>query len=346
MFEISYDELEKNHEEVQTVPKDDEIDAFVNAYLDMDSDEESLVNTSFETIAKKMTNVTEDGKIKKRIKREGVGSTPPELAVCSILYSSYLEYNDEPTDYTYIKKAYQFRLGTACFAGLNVAVASMKVTEKAQFLFHPDYAFGAMGHPPRIPANSTFLFHIELLKFSDSGAALGFENLTVEDKKQFQTAYKTSLGLMESAKEHFKNNPKVAIRDYNRALGLIEECNLKDINEQEEQQKLKLRILTNLTVCFNKDNMPKKACSACNEIYSMVKNTSLTIPSKVYFNNGRALFMIGEYERAKEKLLKARRLEPQNTDISKELLIINEKIQQAKEKVIIITFKVGSKCYF
>lgn len=332
VFQINYENVAIEEEE-KYVPQEDEIEAFVKANLEFASDsEDDSSSTPFERIAEKMVNVTDDGKIKKRIKREGTGTTPPDLAVCSILYSSYLEYNDEPTDYAFIKKPYQFRLGTACVNGLNLAVASMKVTEKAQFLIQSDYAFGSMGHPPRIPANATFLFNIELLKFSDSGAALGFEKLTVEDKKQFATAYKTALGLMESAKEHFKHNFKLAIREYNRALGLIEECTLKDIEEQAEQQKLRLRILTNLAVCYNKENLPKKACVACNDIYHLVKNTSLTVPPKVYFHNGRALYMIGDYQRAKERLLKAQRLEPQNTDISAELLKVNEKIQKNKLK--------------
>lgn len=328
VFQINYDGI-KNEEENNL--KDDELESLVKAYMEIDSDEETLNSTPFEKLAERMVNVIPNGKIKKRIRREGIGELPPNMSVCSILYSSFLEYLDEPIDYTYIKKPFQFRLGTAVLNGLNCAVASMKVTEKAQFLIHPDYAYGKMGCPPRIPENSYIRLHIELLKIIDSGPALEFDNLSIEDKKKFGTAYKTALGLVEGAKEHFKKNIKIAIRDYNRALGLIEECNLADYSEQEEQQKLKLRILTNLCVSYNKDNIPKKACTACNDIYSLVKNTSLKIPAKVYYQNGLALYKIGDYERSKEKLLQARKIEPQNVEISNLLLQVNEKIALSKQ---------------
>lgn len=330
IFEINLDGVKKEDE--IGVSTQEDLAEILKVCQDIDSDEEILCGTSFDHFASKMTNLTPDGKIKKRIRREGVGELPPDRSVCSILYTAFLEFNDEPLDYAHIKKPYSFRLGSAVLYGLNLAVASMKVTEKAQFLIDPDYAFGKMGCPPRIPPNSTILYQIELVKFSDSGAALDFENLTIEDKKSFTVASKTALGLIESAKEHFKKNVKVAIRDYNRALGLIDDCQLADYSEQEEQQKIKLRILTNLTVCYNKVDQPKRCCTACNEIFNMVKNTSLQIPAKVYFNNGRALYMIGEYERAKYELLRAQKLEPANTEISKELLKVKEKIDKMKQK--------------
>ena len=39
--------------------------------------------------------------------------------------------------------------------GWEVAVKSMRRNERSQFLIAPDYAFGPMGCPPRIPPNAT-----------------------------------------------------------------------------------------------------------------------------------------------------------------------------------------------
>lgn len=40
-------------------------------------------------------------------------------------------------------------------AGLELALSSMKKNEKSRFMIKPKYAYGAMGCPPRIPADST-----------------------------------------------------------------------------------------------------------------------------------------------------------------------------------------------
>ncbi|GLV39091.1 shutdown [Carabus blaptoides fortunei] len=330
-FEINFDSIQ-NDEDGAYNPKDIDVAEIHGAALGIDSDDnddDDLNSTPFDKLASKMVNITPDGKIKKRIKRQGTGETPPGHALVTVRYSSYLEYNDEPSDCAYIKKPYQFRLGNAGVIGLNFAVQSMRVNEKAQFLIHHDYAFGQMGHPPRVPACATFLFYIELIRFIDSGAALEMSKLTLEEKRTFPIAYKTALALIENGKEHFRlSNLKLAIREYNKAAALLCECNLSDMSEQEKQQKLLFKIYTNLAICYNKDGNPKKACSMCNNIYAMSKNTSLSIPTKVYFHNGRALLMLNEFQRAREKLLMAQKLEPHNPDISAELAIAVSKLQE------------------
>ena len=40
-------------------------------------------------------------------------------------------------------------------SGWEVGLASMQRTELARFLIRPEYAFGEMGCPPRIPPNAT-----------------------------------------------------------------------------------------------------------------------------------------------------------------------------------------------
>lgn len=47
--------------------------------------------------------------------------------------------------------------------GWDEGVAKMSVGELAQITCPPDYAYGARGFPPVIPANSTLLFEVELL---------------------------------------------------------------------------------------------------------------------------------------------------------------------------------------
>lgn len=61
-------------------------------------------------------------------------------------------------------RPFSFRIGIGqVIKGWDVGIASMSVGEKAVLVCAPDYAYGAGGHPPVIPANSTLAFEVELL---------------------------------------------------------------------------------------------------------------------------------------------------------------------------------------
>jgi len=49
----------------------------------------------------------------------------------------------------------------------DLGIASMNLKEKAILTCAPEYAYGANGSPPTIPANATLKFEVELLGYSD-----------------------------------------------------------------------------------------------------------------------------------------------------------------------------------
>lgn len=60
----------------------------------------------------------------------------------------------------------QFVLGrNSVIQGWEKGFASMKKGEKAVLTCKPEYAYGASGSPPKIPANATLKFEVELLDF-------------------------------------------------------------------------------------------------------------------------------------------------------------------------------------
>ncbi|KAI9638597.1 FK506-binding protein 1 [Dioszegia hungarica] len=48
--------------------------------------------------------------------------------------------------------------------GWDEGVTQLSVGQKANLICTPDYAYGARGFPPVIPANATLKFEVELLK--------------------------------------------------------------------------------------------------------------------------------------------------------------------------------------
>lgn len=136
-------------QEIETRYKPEEVFEYLNpSCCDMFEDEDTYTEGQpFETLAAKMENVTEDGLVKKRVLRKGIGDQIPDLAQVTIDYNAYVEYNDEPFDSTYARKhRFTFRLNQGgVLPGMNAGVGTMRMNEKAQFLVGYQYAYGPHG---------------------------------------------------------------------------------------------------------------------------------------------------------------------------------------------------------
>jgi len=64
-------------------------------------------------------------------------------------------------------KPFEFTLGTGqVIKGWDLGVATMKKGEVAKFTLKPEFAYGESGSPPKIPANATLVFEVELLSWT------------------------------------------------------------------------------------------------------------------------------------------------------------------------------------
>ncbi|XP_043574858.1 inactive peptidyl-prolyl cis-trans isomerase FKBP6-like [Chiloscyllium plagiosum] len=124
----------------------------------------------FYHMSQRMQDVTGDGGVLKEILRPGSGSVIPPTASVSVHYSAYSEYTDKPFDSNLQKEVPRFmKLGRdITLLGMELAIQTMRKGEFARFLFKPQYAYGQMGCPPRIPANATVMFELEILHVVDT----------------------------------------------------------------------------------------------------------------------------------------------------------------------------------
>ncbi|XP_077471895.1 peptidyl-prolyl cis-trans isomerase FKBP1B-like [Stigmatopora argus] len=64
-------------------------------------------------------------------------------------------------------KPFNFKIGAGeVIRGWDEGVAQMSLGQRAKLTCTPDYAYGSSGYPPVIPANSTLIFDVELLRIS------------------------------------------------------------------------------------------------------------------------------------------------------------------------------------
>ncbi|KAG5888424.1 hypothetical protein JTB14_020199 [Gonioctena quinquepunctata] len=288
----------------------------------------------FERIAAKMVNLMENGAIKKRIIREGYGKKPPDLAIVRVHYNAYIEFEAEPFDSTYArKKPHQFSINSGeVIVGLDLAVQSMLLNEKSQFIIQPQYAYGKLGCLNRVPANTEVLFEVELLEIVNVSAAATFQTLPPEEQRNFVHVYEYCLALCAKAKDLFGKNIRSAIKEYNSAVVKLETCQLSDYDDQIKHQELLMKLYTNLLVCYTRVEEPKKGCINFNKIRELVNGTDIKIPAKCYFNNARCLRLLGEFDLAKKRLDEAYKREPKNPDILNEMVNIENEFKAYKKK--------------
>jgi len=76
---------------------------------------------------------------------------------------------------------FKFQLGKGqVIAGWDRGVATMKKGEIAKFTLAPEFAYGADGSPPKIPANATLVFEVELLSWVSKNDLFGDEGVIKE----------------------------------------------------------------------------------------------------------------------------------------------------------------------
>jgi len=185
-----------------------------------------------------------------------------------------------------------------------------------------------LGCPPRIKAKADALFVIKLIKFSQVGDENATEKVDEEDKRKYHVMIEKILDVKTSGIDHFKQGSwSRAAASFQKAINRLEMCQLSNEEEEKEQQQHLVKLYTDIMICYNKMDRPKPVCSAFMDL-SRLTNTSKN--PKALFQHGKALMMLGEYDRSKDALKKASRLKPLDADISNLLKTLEEKHQAHK----------------
>lgn len=300
----------------------------------------------FDELKKQMVKLP-DCEIYKKIVKEGYGAIEiPEKARITIHYNAYWEKETLAFDSTYMRGDPKvFNTGQKeILEGLELAVKTMREGEESQFIISPELLFGDMGCPPRIKPKATGLFIVHLIRFTETGDANAIEQVNTEDRRKFSVMIPKIREVHVRASDLFKQgHTSNACKMFHRALNSLECCQLSNDAEQKEQQALILRLYTNLAVCYNKMNLPKKTCLMCNEIRRI---SDISKNCKALFQEGRALMKIGDYNRSRQRLIEAQRLEPANSAIVQELKALDSvknRYEQTEKNIWKRAFNDGCK---
>ncbi|XP_071094110.1 inactive peptidyl-prolyl cis-trans isomerase FKBP6-like isoform X2 [Haliotis cracherodii] len=295
---------------------------------EFDSDEsESL----FVRMGRNMHEVTGDGGVMKKILTQGVGSNLAPDALVRVHYNGYLEDAIEPFDSSRLRKTVKkFRLNKGeVFTGFDLAVNSMKKGELSRFLIKPEYAFGAMGCPPRIPADATLMYEIQLLSFVEKEGVDDYYSMTDEERRMlsFPKLRQVANSEKQEGNEYYRvNNFRRAVGKYRMAVRIIEDAHLKDYKEQQEQRKLLLKLYLNLALCCEKLGEVKHALYNCANAYRIEPKNA-----KVLYHYGKSYRMDMNFNMARSYLERAQRLQPNDSKLNHEIQELNKYERQCNE---------------
>lgn len=263
--------------------------------------------------------------IYRKLIKEGKGASYVAGEKCrvTIHYSGYWERATQPFDSTFLQgQPLTFHPGKEeILLGIELAVLSMCVGEESQFVIPYQFLFGELGCPQRIQPRADGLFSIHLLKITQVGDESAVDQISQSDRTKFSVVLPKAKDVYMNGKDLFARHEfNSAIRMFHKAVNSLECCKLANEAEQREQTDFLIKMYTNLAVCYNKSDMPKKACLMCNEIERI---SPISRNCKALFQHGRALLKLGEFQRAQIKLTQARRMQPSNPEISKELKLLS-----------------------
>lgn len=206
----------------------------------------------------------------------------------------------------------------------------MKRKENSHFLISPEYAFGALGCPSRIPPNATIYAKIELINFGDETEAEALLMLDAEDRNlrfNFESVFKIANKEHATGNQYYeKMEWKLAAKAYNNGCKLLEDVEMANDEEESRQKRLLNKFYLNLSQCFLKLLLHKKACIVLAKSLN-IDNRNL----KANFRMGVAKKALGNYSDARKYLERALRIDPTSPDVMRQLACIDNQVKMERE---------------
>ena len=211
-----------------------------------------------------------------------------------------------------------------------MGVRTMRKGEKSQFMIDYPYAFGVYGCPPRIPEKAQIFATLELIDYKEETHADFILSIDGEErKKKYSFNDLEKIARLENSNGNRFTSEKelrMAFKCYERGRRLMEDVHVANEEEEGRCHKLLVKLLLNSAHCAIKLFWPRKACIACREALKIEES------AKAFYRFGVAKRQLGDYQAAKDLLLKAQRKEPQSISISDELRFLEDDLVRERKR--------------
>jgi len=209
--------------------------------------------------------------------------------------------------------------------GWDKGFASMTTGEKAVLTIKSEYGYGPSGSPPKIPANATLVFDVELLSFGPKK----------KEKWEMTPAEKLSeaeIAKMEGNVAYKKKEFAQAIERYNSAIDFIERLGEPAGTPVSDEDKVKI-VALRLSCFLNGAQCGLRVKEFSTAVELADKALEIEPANiKALFRRGAAYSGNGQFTEAKADLVKANKLDPKNKAIREEYALLAKRIKDNKAR--------------
>lgn len=280
-----------------------------------------------------MELVTDDGGVLKQVIKEGTGPCVQESSFVIFHYNAYLgEDSPEPFDSTWLRnQPHRASMDTVLVRGLALALMGMRKDEQCRVLVSPEYAFGALGCPPRIPPAATLLYEVTLLNFvqleGDTNELQGYRRRDFK-RLDFETlvemcgrAHRNGNRLFDVGDHHAASSCyNAAIRALTSALS-PRQCR----DDHPLSTQLLVKLYANMALCALRSQNWEQAVR-CGRSALEVDGAC----AKALYLCGVGLRKLGRLEEAADMMRRAARIEPNSADLAREMVALNKELARER----------------
>jgi len=270
-------------------------------------------------------SVAQDGGVMKLITQdapEDAEGPPPTGCEVTAHYTGTLDSDGTKFDSSLDRgKPFKFTIGQGqVIKGWDEGFASMKVGEKAVLKIRSDYGYGESGSPPKIPANATLRFEVELIDFQEKLK----EKWQMSPEEKIETAKRLKV---EGTSFFTKKSFVEAASKYEEAAGYT--CDSEEEHIPDDDKALFISCWGNAAMCYIKAGNWSSALNACGkvlEIEGEEKNL------KALYRRGISKMNLGNLPEAKKDLMAAYEVDNKNKDVRKALAKLKKALAEVKRK--------------
>ncbi|KAK4379696.1 hypothetical protein RND71_001558 [Anisodus tanguticus] len=270
-------------------------------------------------------------KVTKQIIKEGHGQKPSKYATCFLHYKAWAESTLHKFEDTWREQQpLELVIGKEKkeMTGLAIGVNSMKSGERALLHVGWELAYGKEGSFsfPNVPPTSDVLCEVELIGFDESGEGKARGDMTVEERIGAADRKK-----MDGNALFKEEKLEEAMQQYEMAIAYMGDDFMFQLFGKFRDMALAVKnpCHLNTAACLLMLQRYDEAIAQCSIVLAEDENNV-----KALFRRGKARSVLGQTDAAREDLLKARKLAPQDKAIARELHLIaeHEKAVYQKQK--------------